>query len=677
MSLSGDNAAVIAFALEWIGKVTLLLALAWAATAILRQSSAALRHRIWAIVIATALLLPIVSVAIPAWHLIPTAAKTPNAQVTVIIKTDLPASALAPAAAGSDWDIGALWRALLIVWIVGAAFFFLRLTIGLLRLTRMAAYSRRAPSWPSAQIVADLRQQFALRRKVRVLESPDAATMPMTWGLVRPRIILPASASEWDSDRQRIVLSHEFAHIARCDWPFQICGEALRACFWFHPLAWTAAGQLRQESERASDDAVLNSGIEAREYAGELLALAKTLKTPAARFSLALALSLARSSSLERRFASMLNTAVGRKPLSKKTSFALAAIAICLLLPLAALTLSAQAPATLRHASGLTAQTLATQTPAAVGASEPAAAAVPGISRDNETSKQLALAASAADALPRPASTASPANHAAAQPQSAGSIAGIVVDPSGAVIQGALVSITYESTPAVPSGQVITGQDGEFQFPSLLPGNYTMMITQHGFKAYTSQHIQLSAGEHLNLHAIWLNVGAVTQEVTVTSNRTATPAANTSIVGCPANDTPATSASDQSANGNTGNSNANRGSESAAANVEKAENVVNGVNPRPVRVKVGGVVEQASIICTQPPVYPEPAKIAGIQGTVSLKAIIGKNGAVQSLEFVSGPPLLLKPSMDAVRNWRYKPLLLNGEPVEVETSIDVVYSLSN
>ncbi|MFZ0663152.1 MAG: TonB family protein [Acidobacteriaceae bacterium] len=75
------------------------------------------------------------------------------------------------------------------------------------------------------------------------------------------------------------------------------------------------------------------------------------------------------------------------------------------------------------------------------------------------------------------------------------------------------------------------------------------------------------------------------------------------------------------------------------------------------------------------PKYPAAAKKAKIQGTVVLKAIIGKDGSVKKVTVVSGPKELRKSSVDAVRTWKYKPFLLNGDPVEVETQVNVVYSL--
>jgi protein TonB len=97
--------------------------------------------------------------------------------------------------------------------------------------------------------------------------------------------------------------------------------------------------------------------------------------------------------------------------------------------------------------------------------------------------------------------------------------------------------------------------------------------------------------------------------------------------------------------------------------------------PTPKSIRVGGNVAQANLIRQVTPVYPPIAKTAHISGTVLLHAIIGKDGTVQDLQYISGPPLLMKSAMDAVRQWRYKPTLLNGEPVDVDTTISVVFTL--
>jgi periplasmic protein TonB len=95
----------------------------------------------------------------------------------------------------------------------------------------------------------------------------------------------------------------------------------------------------------------------------------------------------------------------------------------------------------------------------------------------------------------------------------------------------------------------------------------------------------------------------------------------------------------------------------------------------PSRIKVGGAVQAASLVNKVTPVYPAIAKTAHVQGTVVLHAIIAKDGSVEKLQYVSGPPLLMASAMSAVKEWKYKPTELNGQPVEVDTTVQVVFSL--
>src|SRR3984893_18700957 len=96
----------------------------------------------------------------------------------------------------------------------------------------------------------------------------------------------------------------------------------------------------------------------------------------------------------------------------------------------------------------------------------------------------------------------------------------------------------------------------------------------------------------------------------------------------------------------------------------------------PSRVRVGGAVQAAKIINRVQPTYPPLARQTRISGTVKLHAIIGKDGSVQSLQVIAGHPLLVQSALDAVKQWRYQPTLLNNEPVDVDTEIDVIFSLA-
>ena len=99
--------------------------------------------------------------------------------------------------------------------------------------------------------------------------------------------------------------------------------------------------------------------------------------------------------------------------------------------------------------------------------------------------------------------------------------------------------------------------------------------------------------------------------------------------------------------------------------------------PRPAvqQIRVG-TMEPAMVISRPQPLYPQLAKQARIQGVVRLEAIISKNGTIERLQLLSGHPLLVPSALDAVKQWRYRPTILNGEPVEVVTTIEVHFTLS-
>lgn len=289
-------------------KTTIVLSIAWIVISLSRRRSASFRHIIWAAGILASLALPLFAVLLPAWH------SSALKNVSGIFE-----SAHAPASSAISQGLAAfvvtattvspllenLSRLALLLWFAGFLWFFVRILAGLAYLAWLSA---RCTPLTEKDWTATLRtgsRRFGVSRLVRVLKSENPAAMPATWGLFRPVVLLPAVAGEWSDSSRRIVLFHELAHIARCDWPLQLCAEIARAIYWFHPLAWLAASRLRQESEVACDDAILSSGIDSSDYANQLLTLARTLCTT--RRALSSALTVASPSNLERRFAAMLN----------------------------------------------------------------------------------------------------------------------------------------------------------------------------------------------------------------------------------------------------------------------------------------------------------------------------------------------------------------------------------
>ncbi len=95
----------------------------------------------------------------------------------------------------------------------------------------------------------------------------------------------------------------------------------------------------------------------------------------------------------------------------------------------------------------------------------------------------------------------------------------------------------------------------------------------------------------------------------------------------------------------------------------------------PKKVNISAGVAVGMLIQKTQPVYPPIAKAARVSGTVVLQAQISKSGTIQDLHVVSGPAMLQQAALDAVRTWRYRPYLLNNEPVEVETTINVIFTL--
>ncbi len=98
--------------------------------------------------------------------------------------------------------------------------------------------------------------------------------------------------------------------------------------------------------------------------------------------------------------------------------------------------------------------------------------------------------------------------------------------------------------------------------------------------------------------------------------------------------------------------------------------------PKATVARVGGNVQASKLINQPKPVYPPLAKAARVQGTVKFQATIGKDGKIENLQLLGGPPLLVQAAMQAVQQWTYQPTLLNGDPVDVITTIDVNFTLN-
>lgn len=234
------------FAGECLAASVLLPLLAFAVTALVRR--AALRHLVWTAMFGVLAVLPVAALLLPPRRIVEHVA-APVAAVVV------PAAA-APVAP-SLFTAENLVLALAAIWLGGLIWQMLRLCTGGLGLMRL----RRASTPFAAPVDCDVR-----------LAADESG--PSTFGLLRPVVLLPRSATGWTPARLEAVLRHECAHVARRDTLSQFVARLACALYWPNPLLWLGLLAARREAEIAADDAVLVSGMTPSVYAAELVALA-------------------------------------------------------------------------------------------------------------------------------------------------------------------------------------------------------------------------------------------------------------------------------------------------------------------------------------------------------------------------------------------------------------------
>ena len=204
------------------------------------------------------------------------------------------------------------------------------LLIGLVGIWRVVRQSERVTDGPLAALVSELVEQLGLKRRVTLLRSE--AGIPLTWGIFRPQVLIPADAENWSPSQQRTVLQHELAHVQRWDWLTQTLANISCAIYWFNPLVWVADRRMRLERERACDDHVLTAGCRAADYAEHLLELARTSRPSI--FATRTAVAMAQPSWIEKRLRVILAPNRNRRPVTKSAVTISILTVVCLVLPI-------------------------------------------------------------------------------------------------------------------------------------------------------------------------------------------------------------------------------------------------------------------------------------------------------------------------------------------------------
>jgi beta-lactamase regulating signal transducer with metallopeptidase domain len=287
-------------------KSLLVAALCLAALALLRRRSAGERALVAHIGVLALLLLPAAALLLPVLEV---RVPEPIAEAAIALTSPEPkpaASVAGPAATEEPFGWGAA-AVLLYLTLAGAFLLGLVIAVARLQFVRARAVLIRDPDWLAALVSAQDRAGF--KHGTALLTSAELNS-PVSWGLVRPVIIVDANALA-QKERAEAIIAHELAHVTRLDWLRLMLGRLALALFWFNPLVWLLVRQSHQLSEEAADDVVLRSEVSECDYADLLLRSVRHANPPALLAANGVAPS---RSSLSRRIDHVLDASQPRRP---------------------------------------------------------------------------------------------------------------------------------------------------------------------------------------------------------------------------------------------------------------------------------------------------------------------------------------------------------------------------
>lgn len=508
-----------------------------------RRSDPAYRHRVLVAAFALLMLWPVFQTALPIVH------------VSIGPRTAADSTVTAETVSLIDGREGRLQRSVnwpLSIWLAGACLALAPLLIGHFNALRLLRRARPLDDEHWTNLRDELSTAIGLARRPELVIT-DAAIVPLSFGMRRPRIVLPRESLEWNASRRRAVLLHELAHINRGDIAAQLLATVVTALWWFQPLCWWARWSLRRESERACDSVVLDAGLRASDYASDLLQIAQGLRN-APRWS-ASAIAIARHGDLEARLCAIL------EPRPRRTARKLWLGSVC------ALTVFALS-----------------------------ASAISFVSDSTNDSKGVFIM--------KPAWLS---GIFASATLSAATVTGLVFNPSGGAIADAKATLSNVDTHEAQ--ETATSSEGRFTFEGVAAGEYILRIERSGFTTLFREF-------------------NVQDKSKVERALVLTPVAEKQSPG------------------------------SAPVNVDPE-------------------VAENNLIRKVQPIYPANAKSNRIQGRVDLEIVISLEGVPLDIRVLSSPDdELTQSALEAVRQWRYRPTLLNGNPIEVVTKVTVNYTLS-
>jgi TonB family protein len=657
----------------WTAQIGILVAIGAVAAWTLAPGRA--RLVFWQGLLAIALLLPVIQ---------PWTRPLAGMGATVSVTTSMAAVATASQHSHFAWRnvFGALRDALskenlLFIILAGAVLRALWIMVGLARLRRHRLAARLLPQPPVPF------ENIGIRWYVS-----DTISGPVTFGWSRPSILLPARVCELPADLREAIACHELVHVRRGDWLFVLAEEAIRGLFWFHPAVWFALSQIQLAREQTVDSEVVRLMSNRERYLDALVAVAAQRLHP----DVVPAPLFLKKRQLAVRVAAVLKETRMSKP-HLIASFTTVCSAALIAARLAVWFFPLQSPIEVN------AQSIPSQIVHA-GVMDGAGIEVdPGGPLMHRTGVFRTAGVTATGTIVLDASLNSKGEVTDARVVSGPdelrrSALQSVLQWHYSMDAGAAptvrATITFGAAPQVPGTKKLAAQR--------LAGNDTPMATLKTIEflgtpsdveqkvrarlpvkegdQVTSQSMAgvLAAAKEVDEHftggmsmekdgaKVFLSLGAGSGNLVAYRDGAPVYRIGDGVEGVVVKGGPVGGVAGGVQGGVAG------GVSGAVASRDAGSN--------PQTIRVGGNVQQANLISKVNPVYPPLAKQARIQGVVHLTTTIGADGAVQNLEVISGHPLLVQAAMEAVKQWLYKPTLLNGSPVAVITQVDVNFTLA-
>ncbi|PWT97696.1 MAG: hypothetical protein C5B51_30910, partial [Terriglobia bacterium] len=449
----------------------------------------------------------------------------------------------------------------------------------------------------------------------------EGITSPVTFGVLRPVVLLPAGFPEFEPRVQEAILCHELLHVRRRDWLFMMGEELVRTVFWFHPAIWWLLGEIGLAREQEVDRQVVERTRSREQYVDALLAIAGA----GAPLDLAPAPLFLRKRHLKQRVVSILKEVrMSKTRLVSSLAAALVVVVAACWMVTAAFPLTA-APETVTDAPGVSVDLGGATLMHRSGVNYPSAARDRSVQGTVIVQVKLDASGSVADAqvLVGPEELRKPALQSILSWHFAKDAAGTVRQVS-INFQGPVATPAPAAAEAAPSSAPARREGGRVLRSITVLGLSETARTEllRGLPVHEGGTIEPGAGAMLtrtvekfdtHLVAVVTAMPGGGAALTIRPVDAATPPAMPSL------------------------------------------------DTTPQRLRIGGNVQATKLISQPRPVYPVEAKQAHVQGIVKLLATIAKDGTMQDLQVISGDPLLVPSAMEAVRQWVYQPTLLNGE----------------